>query len=299
MTPSRANVRSQSLADLADGFANIERIGASAAGKNGMLINFELKPLGEIIPWGKPDNLGLHWFGLTDGQYWMHAGCSTLLEYSEHARRAGTDRYCSYQIARILEDTTEMLPSILDPVPRDLVKYISAGSGRAWRQTSDTWLERNSEADDDGQVWELLDRAQLLLTGRVLDSSYLSPSASILMWSDETDVHIEWDNEDKLIEGELAWSAARGSFRLPRTTFVEEVRGFHARLFEQMTSRIEQVAAGALHPDIHVDLPGLIAENNQRRHEASQALEKRAQTCWDEIRAAILEISADPPSGTT
>ncbi len=261
-----------------------------------MLIQFELNPLGKVIPWGGPGNHSLHWFGLTDGRYWINAGDATLFEYSEQVRRAESDRYCDYQVARIFENITEMLPTILDPIPPDLVKYVSGESGRAWMETQDSWGERNLTADAGDEAWDVWHRATLLLNGRSLDSTYLTPSASILMWSDDTDVHIEWENADKVINGELAWSAVRGSVHLPRATFVEEVRAFHARLFEQMTSRIEQVASGALHPDIQIDLPGLIAENEQRRGWAAQALEKREQACWDEIRSATLEISSDTPT---
>ncbi len=262
-----------------------------------MLINFELNPLGKVIPWGEPGSQSLHWFGLTDGRYWITAGSDTLFEYSEQVRHGDFDRYCEYQVARFLEDITEMIPNILDPIPQDLVKYISGESGRAWMETQYSWFERNLTAGAGDESWDVLGRAKSLLDGRFLESAYLTPSASIMMWSDDADVHIEWENGDKLINGELAWSAVRGSFHLPRASFVEEVRAFHARLFEQMTSRIEQVAAGALHPDIHIDLPGLIAENEQRRDDAAQALEKREDACWDKIRSAILEISSETRPG--
>lgn len=258
-----------------------------------MLISFEFNPLEKVIPWGGPGDHSLHWFGLTDGRYWITAGSDTLFEYSERVRGGEFDRYCEYQVARIFEDITEMLPAILDPVPRDLVDYISGRTGRAWSETQDRWIEGNLTADARAEAWDVFGRASLLRSDRCLDSAYLTPSASILMWSDDADVHIEWENGDKLINGELAWSAVRGSFQLPRAVFVEEVRAFHARLFEQMTSRIEQVAAGALHPDIHIDLPGLIAENEQRRDHAAKAFEKQRPSCWDEIRSAISEISAD------
>lgn len=262
-----------------------------------MLINFELTPVENVLPWGSHGNNILHWFGLTDGRYWIDAGGDTLFEYSERVRRAGFDRYCNYHVARIWEDITETLPTILDPIPQDLVRYISGEPGRARMATQYSWFERNLAADAGDEAWDVLGRANLLFRNRYLDSTYLTPSASILMWSDDADVHIEWENGDKLIDGELAWSAVRGSFHLPRAVFVAEVRAFHARFFEQMTLRIEQVAAGALHPDIHIDLPGLIAENEQRRDWAAQALEKRGQAFWDEIRSAILEISSDAGPG--
>lgn len=258
-----------------------------------MLINFELTPVEKVIPWGNQGEHNLHWFGLTEGQYWIDAGGHALLEYSEHAQRNGTGRYCDYYVARILEDITDMLPSILEPIPQDLVQYVSGESGRAWIALQESWSERNIVKGAGDEVWGVWEHANLLLYNRFLDSAYLTPSASILMWSDEADVHIEWENVDKLIDGELAWSAVSGSFHLPREVFVKEVGAFCAKLFEQMTSRTEQVAAGALHPDIRIDLPALIAENAQRREKVAQALEKREQASWDAIRSAILEISSD------
>lgn len=41
------------------------------------LINFSLTDLGSVGPWGAENRL--HWFGLTDGSYWMQAGPSTTL----------------------------------------------------------------------------------------------------------------------------------------------------------------------------------------------------------------------------
>lgn len=57
-----------------------------------MLFDFTLVPLDEIEPWGKPGQLSLHWFGLTDGYYWMDVGSSTLFEYSELPRRQVAER---------------------------------------------------------------------------------------------------------------------------------------------------------------------------------------------------------------
>jgi hypothetical protein len=50
-----------------------------------MLIDFTLLPIAMVQPWGRPDNLSLHWFGLTDGQYWIEVSENKLFEYSEFA----------------------------------------------------------------------------------------------------------------------------------------------------------------------------------------------------------------------
>ncbi|ALC11499.1 DUF5984 family protein [Sphingopyxis sp. 113P3] len=261
-----------------------------------MLIDFELTPIKEVVPWGTPGNHSLTWFGLTEGRYWINAGVATLFEYSDRVRHSDGSRYCDYYVARIFEDVMNMLPTILEAVPQDLRAYVSGNSGREWIKACESWSEKNLDEGAEDETWDTWERANLLLRDRFLETGYLSPSTSIVMWSDETDVHIEWGNRDKFIDGGLAWSAVSGSFHLPREKFVMEVEAFHARLFERMTSRIEQVAAGALHPDVQIDLPGLIAENERRQGMFAQALGQKGATPWDEIRSAVFEISADAAS---
>lgn len=261
-----------------------------------MLIDFELTPIEEIVPWGVPGDHSLAWFGLTEGRYWINAGVDTLFEYNQRVRHNDADRYCEYYVARIFEDVMNMLPGILDAVPQDLRRYLSGNSGREWIKACEFWSEQNLDEDAGDEIWDTWECAGLLLNNRLLETGYLSPSTSILLWSDETDVHIEWDNRDKFIDGVLAWSAISGSFHLPREKFVTEIKAFHVRLFEQMTSRIDQVAAGALHPDIQIDLPGVIAENERRQGAFAQALGQKGTTSWDEIRAAVFEISSDAAS---
>jgi hypothetical protein len=263
-----------------------------------MLIDFELTPIEQVVPWGVTGNLSLHWFGLTDGQYWINVGEDRLFEYSDPARHNDGKRYCDYQVARLFEDVMEMLPTILDPVPKDIRRYVSGHSGREWMKSYEYWAEQNLGADAGSEIWDIHDRAILLLSGRHLSTMHLSPSTSILMWSDDDNVHIEWDNSDKYIDGVLAWSATVGSFHLTREQFVIEVNAFQTKLFAEMHSRIEQVAAGGLRPDIQIDLPGLIAENERRQIEFAKVLGKNAGTSWDEIRSAVFEISSYAASNT-
>ncbi len=66
-----------------------------------MLFNFSLTPLEKIIPWGEPGEEILHWFGLTDGTYWMEVGEHKLFEYSSSACESSAPEYCDYQIVRL------------------------------------------------------------------------------------------------------------------------------------------------------------------------------------------------------
>ena len=259
-----------------------------------MLINFELTALPDVIPWGPPNAPSLSWFGLTDGRYWISVGEATLFEYSQHARDAGTPRYCDYQVVRLLEDILDMLPSIMEPVPPTLVKYLSGDTGKAWQRKRSSWANEQFDSLDEDEFWRLAGLADSLSYGRFLDSAYLSASANILMWSDEQNVHIEWDNSEKVFDGKPAWSAMKGHFQMLREDFVSEVRSFHSRLIEQMTSRVSQVVAGALSPEIRIDFPGLLTEHEQRRNTFNEGLGNNVATPWDEVEHAILEIANGP-----
>lgn len=52
-----------------------------------MLFNFTLTPLADVSYWGETEEKHLHWYGLTDGQFWIQAGNDVLLEYSEAVQK--------------------------------------------------------------------------------------------------------------------------------------------------------------------------------------------------------------------
>lgn len=229
-----------------------------------MLFNFMLTPLADIEPWGPPGQRRLHWFGLTHGQYWIEAGGARLLEYSDTVqRRHGISRYCDYQVARLYEDVMALAPHVLDAVPADLVPVLA-----------DTGWQRSPVSDM-----------------RWLDTAYLSPGADIVLWSDTSTVHIEWNNRDKRIEEAAAWSALQGCHRMTRADFVAECRSFHARLMAAMSERVDRVAAGALLPEIQVDLQALAREHEKRQCLAESTFGPLpSPTDWQAVRTALEAI---------
>lgn len=52
------------------------------------MFEFKLAALDHIEPWGTPPDLTLHWFGLTDGSYFIDLGHTHLLEYSSPPRES-------------------------------------------------------------------------------------------------------------------------------------------------------------------------------------------------------------------
>lgn len=243
------------------------------------LFNFALAPLADVMPWGEPGTPSLHWFGLTQGQYWIAAGDALLLDYSvEERARSGLPRLCDYYVVRLHEDLLEMLPSILEPVPNDLAPWLQ----RAKRDALAAWEPETEPA------WDARDRALSWIGERTLDLGYLSAAADIRFWSDDTSVHIAWDNRGILFDKAPAWSADVGHLTLQRPAFEAEVRCFHARLIKDMAERVEAVIGGALNPAIAIDHHQLAREQVQRGQALDEALARPSpSTDWTRVREAI------------
>jgi hypothetical protein len=215
--------------------------------------------------------------------FWEHT--------SRDGRTPGAYRlHCSYQVARQYEDVIEALPYIMEPVPADLVSHLSGG-GR-WRTTDcmAAWSEARPERDDD-EYWNMIEHAVTWIGRRELSTAHLSPSVDFVMWSDDAAVHVEWDNRAKLFQGVPAWSAAQGSFSVPRRQFADNVRAFHDRLMQAMAERVRAVAAGALPPGVSVDVAVLLREQNARALQSAMNFgSPPIPTDWKAVRRALQAI---------
>lgn len=259
-----------------------------------MHINFSLTPLELVQPWGNPDRQSLHWFGLTDGQYWIEVGTAVLFEYSTAVQeRFGTPRYCDYQVSRLHEDLLEMVPAILEPVPTKLIGYLRGDSRYAWDRIYRRWFEDGDAFADKDEFWRLADAANNWINNRSLDSGYLSPSANITFWSDEANVYVGWENSDSLIDGLHAWQTLAGVHYVSRPVFENELHSFHNRLMAAMRIRIEQVRAGVLRKSVHIDIDSLDREQQHREQGFRDALARcRTPTDWGRVAEAIRSIEA-------
>lgn len=253
------------------------------------LFNFELKPLEQVQAWGEPHDPNLHWFGLTDGMYWIQAGDVRLFEYTKAAQdQLGAPQFCDYQIARLYEDVIDLAPYALEHVPKELRKYIAITEATPWNHHWDKWHDAVRSCDDDQGETILFDNAGSWLGRRMLDTVYLAPSTNISVWSDEDLVHVEWDNRHKLIEGAPVWTATVGCWQMPRAKFVAEVLSFHYRLMEKMAERVSLVAAGMLPSRIRVDLTALLREHEIRSRQIDLNLHFRnSPTDWQAVSNAV------------
>jgi hypothetical protein len=209
------------------------------------LFEFKLKDLQDVQPWGEEPDLYLHWFGLTDGIYFINAGNDQLFRTSELILRHWSKQYCSidlnqpfvdYQVVRLYEDLLEILPDILNPVPaavNALVETLSAQ--KRWR----SGLDRYFDADENDVLDDLYIQATEWWSFRKLSTLHLTQGPDIWFWRVNDTVRIRWDNELKNIDGIQPWAAINGQYDITLTAFMQEVDSFHGRLMNEMSRRID------------------------------------------------------------
>ena len=261
-----------------------------------MLFHFKLHPLEEVKPWGG-DKPTLSWFGLTDGMCWWEVGKQQLFRYSqawidhwvaEYPKLNQELPYVDYQVVRPWEDLLDHLPAILDPVPDDLIRRTQ--DKEQWqRLRENAWIW--AEGQDDESSWDLQDIAFRWWSERGWNSGYLSHPPDITLWSQEDTFHLQWDNQSVLYNNFAVWDATFGEITMPTTAFMEEVTSFHERLMAAMAERVDAVLAGALRPEIAVNLDWLVKEQEDRATWLQNTLTMRQQhQDWNEVRAAISTI---------
>lgn len=257
------------------------------------MFNFRLTPLEHVHAWGGDNRRHLDWFALTDGCYWLRVGehelfraTPQIFDLAEIESNCGF--YVDYFVSRLWEDVQEILPAVLNPVPQPLCAKLSASALMAWYEKIGSWYENNEETTFEFDV-----NATEWLRKRRLHTAYLRSAPRIWLWSDEMDVHIEWDNREILEKNELVWEAQLGSWSLPKIDFLQEVRDFHQKLMQAMQSRIENDLPAWDHPDIEIDQTALIQAQVERQGWFDQALEKKPDDDWDGILkvAAIIEFA--------
>lgn len=121
---------------------------------------FELTPLAEVGTWGR-ETPRLHWFGLTDGWYWIELGEIRLLRFSADYEIP----YVDYYVVRLWEDLLGLLPAVLEEVPADLVGFL--------RSDHLGWNEVESDDAEAAIYW---------WSDRYLDLGYLREPPTLCCW---------------------------------------------------------------------------------------------------------------------
>src|SRR4051812_21332756 len=100
---------------------------------SGLQFDFQFRPVSIITPFGR-ERQRLHWFGLTDGWYWIEIGDDQLFRYSDALMAheepwlstPDTFPYVDYYVVRLWEDLIDLLPTILAPVPDSVADKLAS-----------------------------------------------------------------------------------------------------------------------------------------------------------------------------
>lgn len=262
------------------------------------LFEFKLKPLQEVVPWGEKPDLNLHWFGLTDGIYYMNVGGEQLfrssIEILNHWKKKHPDLdvnqpHVDYQVVRLYEDLLERLTDILQPIPTELQTYvISHQSQDDWEK--ELWKIYNSTEDEGIESLYYL-ATEWWNRCRGLSTMHLNHGQNIWLWRTGDTVHIRWINESIEINGIQPWTAVKGDFKLNVDEFQKEVQIFHNRLIEEMGQRIEELKTKNPIPHINIDIPSLEKEHEERKYSLEKAL--NSEPCvydWSEVVEATVKL---------
>lgn len=262
------------------------------------LFEFKLKELSEVFPWGVGENMHLHWFGLTDGIYYMNVGEEQLFrssdEFLKHWRKKHqniieNDVYVDYQVVRLYEDILEKLVDILQPVPLSLNQVVKT---QKMQKDWEALLWNIYESTEDKEIEDLYEIA----TGwwnyyRSISTMHLHQGPNIWMWTHADTVHIRWINESCSIDGIQPWSTVQGEFILTVEEFKTEVESFHERLMEQMSHRIQLIKNNNPIPHIKIDIQSLENEHEERQQTLIKALEATPNIkSWDRVIEAIEKL---------
>ena len=234
-------------------------------------INYQLRKADQIVPWGEKEKT-LHWFGLTDGLLWINAGDAVIYEYSDAARLEFDKSigYNDYQLARFLEDFSEILPYAAEPVPKiiyDSAEYMGEQL-YAWEQI---YSDKSDEEFFDKFLPELYDPLCLLYRRRTLDSLHLKGGPDIGFFRYGDRLKLFWKGEYKLKDGSSIWKYPEGVCEMDYSEFVSETERFFRSFESDMDEQVNDVLVHGI-KGVIIDTDKLIKENTLRKESFSQKI---------------------------
>lgn len=254
---------------------------------------FELYPLDEVSPWGG-DRPTLHWFGLTEGWYWLEIGGHQLLR-----RTRLEDAYVDYYLARFWEDVIAVTPEVLEPVPADLQPFIASDPAQ-WACAP---LDFVAAGDQDGPA-DIDPHApdHPVVTAadwygeHCLDLGYVRNPPILRLWrtvsGDRDEITVDWRHNDDGEIGFTAGSAVR--ICVPTAAYLEAVHTLDRELMTAMLHRIEELQRRGGLPGVDLDLRLLRREHQDRTHWLARNLDRAPDTDWHTIRHGADQLLAEP-----
>jgi hypothetical protein len=236
---------------------------------------FGLCPMDDVSPWGgEPPRL--HWFGLTEGWYWIQVGEHELLRFSG---LDCPDCYVGYYLARLWEDVIVLTPDALEPVPADLQPFIASEPAQ-WVHDPGT-----CSVDGDGEVDPTApDHPEVVAAawygGHELNFGYLRHPPRLRLWrtvsGDHDEVTVDWRHDD---DGEFGFTADPAiRLSVPTADYWQAVHVLDRDLMTAMRQRIEELDRHGGLPGVELDLAELRRDHDGRAKWRARILDRRPDT---------------------
>jgi hypothetical protein len=252
---------------------------------------FKLMPVEEIQPWGEGENCHLHWFGLTDGHYWISTPLGEALRYTDEILKqwGGGSPYVDYQVVRFFEDLQSVLPAALEPVPSDIAALIS---DTGWFDRAEQWIVDKEDEDERWERRKLCCEAMDWYQERALDSMHLTNGPMFHFWRTADKITVRWEATGK--NAEEVWSIPNGEFAVSAEQFSSAAYAFFDQLVREMQVRVETIRTkGWNRADCRVNIPALVSEQQQRATGISELKDRRTGTDWGNVRSLLQRLPAE------
>lgn len=264
------------------------------------MINFKLRELDKIEPWGQEPELSLHWFGLTDGDLWLTFGNQTIYEYSKEAIDYWGNKptpYNDYQLSRFIEDFTGLFDKIRESIPEEF--YDLTKDLKKFQSDTKKWLEINDTDEDNYSdfYFEEYDKLISWTYQRTFDSAHLIGGPWLSFFRRNDKIRTAWETEHTLENGICLWTAKDGSFEMNYSDFIDEIKRFGHSFFTEMGKQVERAVAKDW-GQVKVDKERLIEEHQERKNDFYSSLalleqEPMDKTDWSEIDQLFKRMTSE------
>lgn len=242
-----------------------------------------------------------HWFWLTDGFYWMNVGSQRLFEFSDVVIRywdmeieSDEQKCMDYQVVRFWEDMLEILPTIIQPVPKAVHKLFLQ-SHENYQENLNKWLDYVEVEENSGRYkeYELLCSVPFFMNGYSLSTAHLSSSPFVCFWryqeNGKDKIWIGWDFTqtitDKNNHQEIPiWSATKGFFEIDYQDFMNEFQKFNDEFLNKMQERIDDILSSETLKSFYADnfdFSILQNEQNERKKSLLKTLNFKIEIDWE------------------
>ena len=269
-------------------------------------INFKLKNINDIEPWGNE----LHWFALTDGILYIQVGDHKIYEYSDSALDFfKCDKYNDYYLERFVTDFTEIFRFIREPIPEILYDNIDTFADMAylWKNM---YINKPDDVFDEFYFGEY-DTLTEWYCIRTLDSAHLTGGPDISFFRCGDKIKIMWNTDDDAVleNGQNIWTSPNGVYEMSWNDFTEEVESFLKKYRRAMDLHTAFICKnGVSHAEI--DIKHLLRSNCNNHVILRQHLQlllsddyektnfKQILTIYDKMRGEINEQELQEISGS-